>query len=173
MTTNEAKRIILVPYDTAWPELAARGQLQACGAAGADSPSGATTHVEHVGSTSIPGCAAKPVVDLMPARVSFEAGGACRAPRRHHFVRYADASDVGLTEHVHMYTPGEGQWGDHIAFRDYPRAHDEERDEYVALRRALAERHAHDGVAYTDAKSDFVQRILRLACNAPTAEEQT
>jgi GrpB-like predicted nucleotidyltransferase (UPF0157 family) len=124
----------------------------------------------------------------MPALVSFEAGVACveplealgydyrgefGIPRRHYFVRYADDSDVGLTEHVHMYSPGEGQWGDHIAFRDYLRAHDEERDEYVALKRVLAERHAHDVEAYADAKSDFVQRILRLAREAATAEEQT
>lgn len=177
MTTNERRRIYLVPYDPGWPAAASRlaeELLAVCGPAGA----GAITGVEHIGSTSIPGCAAKPVIDLMPALVNFEAGLDCveplaalgydyrgeyGLPRRHYFSRRADASTVGLDEHVHMYTPGEGQWDDQLAFRDYLRAHDEARDEYVALKRVLAERHPHDGQAYADDKSEFVQRILRLA----------
>jgi GrpB-like predicted nucleotidyltransferase (UPF0157 family) len=177
MTTNEARRIYFVPYDPAWPELAARvaGELLAvCGPAGA----GAITGVEHIGSTSIPGCAAKPVIDLMPALVGFSAGLDCvepleavgyrylgeyGLPRRQYFSRSATDSTVGLREHVHMYTPGEGQWDDHLAFRDYLRAHDEARDEYVRLKRVLAERHPHDVQAYADDKSEFVQSILRLA----------
>jgi GrpB-like predicted nucleotidyltransferase (UPF0157 family) len=176
MTTNDARRIYLVPYNPAWPKLAARlaGEiLKACGPAGA----GAITSVEHIGSTSIPGCAGKPLIDLMPALVRYEAGLDCveplgalgyeyrgefGLPRRHYFTRYSAASSVGLTEHLHMYTPGEGQWDDQLAFRDYLRAHDEARDEYVALKRVLAERHPFDGQAYADDKSEFVQRILRL-----------
>ncbi len=177
MTTNEARRIYLVPYEPAWPDLAAQvaGEiLEGCGPDGV----GAITRVEHIGSTAIAGCDAKPVIDLMPALVSFEAGRDCVAPlkargyqyrgqfglpRRHYFSRPAAASTIGIDEHVHMYTPGEGQWDDQLAFRDYLRAHEDARDEYVALKRELALRHPHDGDAYAEDKSNFVQRILRLA----------
>ncbi len=176
MTTNEARRIYLVRYDPAWPGLAAQvagAIVEACGADGV----GAITRVEHIGSTSIAGCDAKRVIDLMPALVSFEAGHDCVTPlealgygyhgeyglpRRHYFSRPAAASTIGLAEHVHMYTPGEGQWDDQLAFGDYLRAHEDARDEYVALKRALALRYPHDGDAYADDKSDFVQRILRM-----------
>ena len=172
MTTNETRRIYLVPYDPSWPKLSARvaGELlEACGPA--------LSYVEHIGSTSIPGCAAKPMLDLMPALASFEAGLDCIAPlrelrydyrgeygipRRHYFSRSAAASAVGLVEHVHMYAPGEGQWNDQLAFRDYLRTHDGARDEYVELKRVLVQRHPCDGNAYADDKSDFVQSILRL-----------
>lgn len=177
MRTDDAPHIYLVPYDPRWPTLAreiADELLEVCGPGGA----GALTRVEHIGSTSIPGCDAKPVIDLMPALVSFDAGAACVAPleargyafhgeyglpRRRYFTRRAADSSIALDEHVHMYTPGEGQWHDQLTFRDYLRAHPDTRDEYAALKRTLAARHPHDGERYADDKGEFVQRVLRLA----------
>jgi len=126
--------------------------------------------VHHIGSTSVPGLLAKPIIDLMPGLRSFEAGleiveamsalgFEARAefgiPRRHYF----DREDV----HVHAFVPGEGQWQAHLDFRDYLRAHEDARTEYAALKRDLQQRFRFEREQYADAKSDFVASILRRA----------
>lgn len=163
--------IYLVPYDDRWPLMFAEAAVEirdACGEA--------VTRIEHIGSTAIPECAAKPVIDLMPGLTSFEAGNGCveamtrrgyeylgefGLPRRHYFVRRASGGT--LQRNVHMYPVGEGQWDAQIAFRDYLRAHDEAREAYVRLKRELALRFPDDGDAYSSAKSDFVAEILARA----------
>ena len=165
--------VVLVSYDPRWPaifEAVASELREACG--------DALLSVEHIGSTAIPGCEAKPVIDVMPGLASFEAGLRCVAPlealgyeyrgeygiaRRHYFARPPRSGRDELRLHVHMYAPGEGQWAAQLAFRDYLRSHVEAREQYVALKRVLAERFPHDGNAYADAKSEFVAEILSRA----------
>ncbi len=165
--------VVLVPYDPRWPaifEAVAAELREACG--------DALVSVEHIGSTADPGCEAKPVIDVMPGLASFEAGPRCVAPldalgyeyrgeygiaRRHYFVRAPRPGRDELRVHVHMYAPGEGQWGAQLAFRDYLRSHIDARDQYVALKQALAKRFPHDGNAYADAKSEFVAEMLSRA----------
>ena len=163
------RRVELVPYDTTWPQTFAsmrRRILDACG--------GVVVDVEHIGSTSIPGLAAKDVVDLMPGLRAFEDGTGCVAamesvgfeykgefgiPGRHYF-KMDDPVTGKRLHNCHMYAVGHDEWVAHLAFRDYLRAQDDWRDRYETLKRALAVQHPDDVEAYADAKTDFVKEVV-------------
>lgn len=160
--------IVLVPYDARWPDLFAKERaaiLQACG--------GAIRTVHHVGSTSIPGIIAKPVIDIMAVLPRHEDGLGCIAPMiglgyesrgeagipGRHFFRKGDPR----SHHVHMFADGHPEIGRHLRFRDYLRLDAEEARAYEALKRELAARFVDDVGAYADAKDEFCTRIDRLA----------
>ena len=129
--------------------------------------------IHHVGSTAIPGLAAKPIVDIMAgvtnldeARAVFEQLGElhyCYAPYRPemHWV-YKPSPDF-RTHHLILVEPDGPWWQARLLFRDYLRAHPDAVAEYEALKRDLASRHAEDRQAYTDAKTAFVERIVARA----------
>lgn len=178
--TRGAGKIVLAPYDPAWPVLfeEERARLQtAIGEWAAD--------IQHVGSTSIPGIAAKPIIDIAVhlrspldalkcitplVEMGYECLGEFGIPGRIYFRRRTESplpgqahDGVGRTHHVHMYETGHEQFDYHIVFRDYLRSHAGAAQEYEALKRDLAVRFNDDVEAYADAKSDFVQHILSLA----------
>lgn len=185
MPATPRRDVILADYDPAWPELfeAERKRLQAaigqCAVA-----------IEHVGSTAIPGIAAKPVIDISVALRSeldalrcitplFELGYECLGeyglPGRIFFRKRTDSpllgqvsSGVGRTHQMHMYTNGHSEHVQHILFRDYMRSHPLDARDYAQLKRKLAAEH-DDIEAYAKAKSDFIQRILRKARQNGTA----
>ena len=159
------REVILQPYDPSWPALAAGWIAQIVDAAGDP-----VLEVHHIGSTAVPGMLAKPIIDLMPGLASYEAGttivramtrlgfearGEHGLPHRHYFHRH----DV----HVHAYAVGEGQWHDHLDFRDYLRSHQAARDEYAALKRELQARYRFDPVEFSNQKSAFVERAPEAA----------
>lgn len=132
--------------------------------------------VQHVGSTSVPGLDAKPILDIAVAldplarsqvkeiAARMQAGG--YQYRGDHgpdgglmFVR--GAGDV-RTVHVHMVPGDDPEWTAYIRFRDHLRANPRRRDEYQQLKRQLAARYPDDRAAYTDAKARFVAETLRL-----------
>lgn len=164
--------IILVPYDARWPAAFAIERdaiLRACG--------GVIRAVHHVGSTSIPGIAAKPVIDILPVLLRHEDGLGCveamtalgyeargeAGIRGRHFFRKGDPR----SHHVHMFADGHPEIGRHLRFRDYLRAHPDEARAYESLKRALAARFVTDTRGYADAKDEFCARIDRLALAAP------
>lgn len=169
--------ILIEAYHPAWPSIAARlaaGITEACG--------GAVLRVEHIGSTSVPGLAAKPVIDLMPVLARFEGGERCVAPMQargyeyrgeygilgRHYFRGQDAT-TGLQIHVHMLVEGSRECRNHLLFRDYLRAHPHEAEAYAALKHSLALQHRDNRERYTDAKAPWVQAALeRAAVYAPT-----
>ena len=134
--------------------------------------------VEHVGSTSVPGLAAKPIVDVLvglrslsdsPAIVEQMVGAGYRyvpdyevdLPERRYFSRGPEGA---RTHHLHMVETTTEFWRRHIAFRDWLRANPETALEYEDLKRRLAELHNSEQIAdYTDAKTDFIQDIERRA----------
>jgi GrpB-like predicted nucleotidyltransferase (UPF0157 family) len=137
--------------------------------------------VEHVGSTAVPGLAAKPVIDLMasvadPDVVVVQAGellaadGWCYVPPdldrgrswRRFFVK-PDASGQRRVAHLHVIRAGHPRWAEQIAFRDALRRDDQLARSYEELKRRLAAQHADDREAYTEAKADFVADALRRA----------
>ena len=166
--------IVLAPYDLAWASqfAAARDEiLSACG--------GLVIEVHHIGSTSIPGIAAKPIVDMMPVVRRFEDGAACVGglrklgyeyrgeygiAGRHYFVR-GDPRSL----HAHMYTADHWEVERHLLFRDYLRTHPDERAAYEHLKRDLAKQFTHDVQAYAAAKTPFCDRIVGLARAAARA----
>jgi len=137
-----------------------------------------TDVVEHVGSTAVPGLAAKPVIDVMasvcdPDAVVKEAGSRLAAdgwsyvppeldqrPWRRFFVR-PDASGQRRVAHLHVIASGHPRWLAQIAFRDALASDDRLARRYEVLKRKLAEHHNDDREAYTDAKAEFVAAALR------------
>ena len=163
--------VFLVPYDAAWPALyaeAAAAIREACGEL--------VTRIEHVGSTSIPGIAAKPYLDIMPGFETFEDGfkvvpamealgyesrGELGIPGRHYFTKWVEGDDRVWKHNVHAYAVGHGEWVRHLVFRDALRAVPALREEYEALKIELAALHRDEVQPYADAKSEFVERVIR------------
>ena len=158
----------LVPYDSTWPlEFASEAARieRAC--------AGLPIKLEHIGSTSIPGLSAKPVIDILAGRpgnvrgteyiaalkqIGYEHKGAYGIPGRNYFRR-----GVPRTHHVHLFNWSSDLWQDHVLFRDYLRAHPDVAREYDTLKRELAAMYLQDKEKYTDAKGPFVRSIVRRA----------
>jgi GrpB-like predicted nucleotidyltransferase (UPF0157 family) len=134
---------------------------------------GAALRVDHIGSTSVPGLAAKPVLDMMagvanlaaarPAIVTLTELGWAYAPHRpeaYWFYRPSDAELLAHTHHLHLTQPGSALWRERLAFRDALRADSAVRDEYQALKRRLATENEDDLAGYTSHKRAFVARVL-------------
>jgi len=132
--------------------------------------------IHHVGSTAIPGIAAKPVIDMIAGVRDFEEARAAFAPLReesyhyaphrpgiaHHFSKPSPRLST-LTHNLHLTEPESDLWRERLAFRDALRGDPGLVDEYQALKVRLAEEHSHDVGAYTAGKREFVVRVLATA----------
>lgn len=130
---------------------------------------------EHIGSTSIFGLDAKPIIDLMIAVPSMDvAQAAIEDLTRAGYVFRPDGSladrvyfnkrDSGRdSHHISLTTIDSNFWAEKIVFREYLRADEKLREEYQLLKRDLSSRHPRDRVAYTNSKRDFVYRVLDRA----------
>ena len=161
--------IIVVDYDPEWPKVFAmlRDRIAA--------PLGdVAAAIEHVGSTAVPGLAAKPIIDIHVLLAS--AGGLQHAIERLAPLGYEHEGDLGVigreafkhapdlpVHHLYVCLPDCAEYGRNIAFRDYLRAHSDSAQAYGALKIELAKRHRDDRKAYTAAKTDFVADIVRRA----------
>lgn len=124
--------------------------------------------IQHIGSTSIPGLCAKPVLDIAIGVKSFEEAfatvppleslgytfrGEYGLPRRHYFTKGSPR-----THHLHMWEITSDEWKRHIAFRDYLRANHEARDRYAALKQDLSLT-AKTRQEYQDGKDPLIQHL--------------
>ncbi len=132
--------------------------------------------LEHFGSTAIPGLSAKPIIDILIAVRSLVAAQATfvEALRNLDYVYWADNPKkdrmffvkgmppfgARRSHHVHVAEPHAEMW-QRLAFRDYLRAHPEEARTYERLKSRLAAEHRTDREAYTDAKSAYVESVMR------------
>ena len=164
----------IVDYDPRWPLLF---DEEAERLRSAIDPS-LIVGLEHFGSTAIPGLSAKPIIDILIAVRSLAAAKASLvAPLRTlDYVYWADNPKKdrmffvkGMppfgskrTHHVHV-TELHGEMWQRLAFRDYLRVHPEEAAVYAQLKSRLAAEHRTDREAYTDAKSAYVETVLRKA----------
>ena len=167
--------VSIVPYDSTWP-----GRFEAEAERIERALDGLPIRLEHIGSTSIPGLAAKPVIDILAGRpprsrvepyiaamkqLGYEHMGSYGVPGRNYFRRGKPRS-----HHVHM-VPWTGPlWREHLLFRDHLRAHPDVRREYEALKYELAVRFAHDKKLYQDEKGPYIKRVIREATVAEAAE---
>lgn len=162
------EEIVLVPHDPRWLSAAAaecERIARACGPA--------VKGVEHIGSTSVPGLIAKPVLDLMPLIDNFEDGYSCVTPMR--ALGYWYAGDFGIpgrhlfvkgsprTHHAHMLLRTSKEARRHLAVRDTLRARPEMAARYAALKEQLAARFGDDRESYANAKAAFMREIFDLA----------
>ena len=129
--------------------------------------------IQHVGSTSIPGIPAKPILDLGIAVDEFENARTCIEPltdigysfrgehgilQRHYFTR-GDPT----THHIHMVEESSDEWTKLIRFRDLLRADPKMAEDYSNLKRDLWERLPGDRKAYQAAKAAFICDVLKRA----------
>lgn len=156
--------ILLADSDLAWPKLFDAPAARAAAALGP-----IPARIEHVGSTSVPGLPAKPVIDL---DVVVTAADIPSAIERLAALGYAHKGDGGLPgreafwsprgearHHLYLCTPDALAFQDQILFRDYLRANPEIAREYAALKRELAARHGADRAAYQTGKEGFIDAI--------------
>src|SRR5271166_2343247 len=129
----------------------------------------AGVEIHHIGSTAVPGMAAKPILDLMALVDSYEepiarlvVDGGYQYPRafnaalvKRRFLLYPRSSM--RTHHMHL-VDDPVELARYLRFRDRLRADPALAGEYVKLKQALAARYRHDRAAYTEAKSEFVSR---------------
>lgn len=160
--------VTLVAYDPSWPELYAREERRIRAALGARA-----LRVEHVGSTSVPGLAAKPIVDVVlqvadsgdePAWLpDLEAAGYVLRIREPDFLEHRMLRGPDTKVNLHVYSDGCAEVARMLLFRDWMRAHDDERELYERTKRTLAARTWDRVQSYADAKSDVVGEILARA----------
>jgi len=160
--------ILIMDYDPDWPARAAgiAGELAAA-------LPGVFTRIEHVGSTSVPGLAAKPIIDLMARVESLDAAGAVLAerlpglsfeiydtgmPGRLFYFRLLDGQRVC---HLHVVPEATFATRNEVLLRDLLRRAPEDAARYGALKRALAA--DHDGDSYTRAKTALIQELVDRA----------
>jgi GrpB-like predicted nucleotidyltransferase (UPF0157 family) len=158
--------VVIADYDPAWPALFEREAGRLRNVLGAE-----ILLLEHVGSTSVPGLAAKPVIDILlvvadPADEGrylppLEQAGyrlVIREPGWHEH-RALKGPDTDINLHVHG--PASPEIERHLRFRDHLRADDADRELYQRTKRELAARPWTYIQQYADAKSAVVEKILR------------
>jgi GrpB-like predicted nucleotidyltransferase (UPF0157 family) len=126
--------------------------------------------IHHIGSTSVPGLAAKPTIDILlevkhikqvdecnkqMELLGYEAWGEYNIPGRRFFVK----GDTKRTHHVHTFESNSQDIARHLYFRDYLKSHPKEAKEYANLKIKLAEQFAHNRRAYVQNKQEFVRRM--------------
>ena len=160
----------IVDYDPAWPEMAAAEIARVRTALGT-----VAVRIEHVGSTAVPGLAAKPIVDLQVSVREVEPRARyvgpledlgylfapdSESPDFHFFGRPAERP---RTHHLHVCEAGSEHELRHLAVREYLRTHPDEAARYGELKRRLVARHPRDRLAYIEGKEDFVGALERRA----------
>lgn len=162
-----ADRVTIVPYDPEWP-LRFAEEVTVLEAVFA----GSRAAIEHIGSTSVMGLGAKPIIDIMIGLERLADGETRIAALEALDYEYVPEYESEMPDrryfrkprrgprayHVHCVVKGSPFWIRHLAFRNHLRAHPESARAYEELKRSLAVRLAKD--EYTDAKSPFIEGIL-------------
>jgi GrpB-like predicted nucleotidyltransferase (UPF0157 family) len=165
---REPMPVQVVPYDPAWPERFEAWRDRLAGFLGP-----AAVRIEHVGSTSVPGLAAKPIVDIQVSVADMddedgyvppcEAAGLQLRFRDHEHRYFHPPPPRPRDVHVHVCQQGNDWERVHLLFRDYLRTSAAGRDAYVAAKHEAARLWADQGAAYTEAKSGVILGILSQA----------
>lgn len=156
--------IIVVNYDPNWSIQYEQEKIQIIKAL-----DGKIVDIQHIGSTSVPGLAAKPIIDILlgleippkPDQISsLEALGYLYLgefgiPGRHYFRR-----GMPRTHQIHAVQVDSEFWKTHILFRDFLRTHPEAAQEYEALKRHLAVEFRYERDRYTDSKAPLINQLL-------------
>lgn len=161
-------KIKLTPYDPQWPIMFQR-EAEQIGSALQPDP----IQIEHIGSTSIPGLAAKPVIDILLGLSSFDqapvtveklvAQGYTYLPQyedgmpfRRLFIREVEGKRISNVHTVEIDTPF---WIRHLAFRDHLRSNPDIRNQYETLKLNLARQEWESVNDYAQAKTEFIRAI--------------
>jgi GrpB-like predicted nucleotidyltransferase (UPF0157 family) len=153
---RERREIVIADYDPAWPARFEVERVRIAAALG-----DRALRIEHVGSTSVPGLAAKPIVDILVGVASLDGvdleptGYLLRVREAGHLMFRTPELDV----HVHVWASGSPNIAADLAFRDRLRGSAEDRAAYEALKRELATRDWPDMNHYAEAKGPLIREI--------------
>lgn len=166
--------IRIVDYDPCWPSLYEEEERRVLDAVGHK-----VIEIEHIGSTSVPGLGAKPIIDLMAGLQGPADAEECLPPLHDlgytHVLPQPEEEDwyyclgkgphsVGY--HLHLVKAGSAFWGRHILFRDYLRAHPETAQQYHELKKRLAASYREQRLEYNLAKTAFIESVIAEARKA-------
>ncbi len=158
--------VVVVPYDPRWPDRFSAEAGRIAPALGDN-----LLEIRHVGSTSVPGLAAKPIIDMMPIvrdirlvdvataqmiELGYEPMGQFGLPGRRFFRRSVDGV---RTHHAHIYAQGDPDVARHVDFVAYLSAHPDEAARYGELKQRLAAQHPDDATAYMDGKDGLIKEL--------------
>ena len=164
-------QITLAEYDPEWPVLFDREAARIRVVLG-----DTAVRVEHVGSTSVPGLAAKPIIDILLAVPdsaneqayvpALESVGYVLRIREPHWFEHRLFKGPDTNINLHVFTVGAAEIDRMLLFRDWLRADDADRDAYLQVKRDLAKRSWRHVQHYADSKTAIVQPILARAAAA-------
>lgn len=160
--------ITLIEYDSRWPEQFEQVANRVCSVLGSKA-----LRVEHVGSTSVPGLCAKPIIDMLlvvadsadePSYVpALEAAGFTLRIREPEWFEHRLFKGPDININLHVFSEGMSETERMLRFRDWLRASDTDRDNYARLKRGLAQRVWRHVQNYADAKASIIQEIMDSA----------
>ncbi len=169
------QEIIIEPYNPKWPEIYKEEKSKIYKALGFCSDGGVLYRIEHIGSTSVPGLAAKPCIDIMvdayPIPLSkdkiasledigYKYWGENGIRGREYFTK------GGHDVHLHIFAFGTKQWRRHILFRDYLRDNSLARAGYQNLKLKLAKQFKDDRKSYQAGKAELIAELEQQAFKA-------
>jgi GrpB-like predicted nucleotidyltransferase (UPF0157 family)/prolyl-tRNA editing enzyme YbaK/EbsC (Cys-tRNA(Pro) deacylase) len=169
ITRPLAQPVIIAPYDPEWVTKYEGEKLRIQTAMGSY-----LKGIEHIGSTAVPGLPAKPIIDILGGIPSLldapsfiprlEGIGYCyipeyetQLPHRRYLTR-AEAGHVVI--HLHIVEISSQFWQEHLAFRNRLRSDHSLRDAYGSLKTRLATKYGNDRIGYTNAKAEFIHKVL-------------
>ncbi|CAH2466187.1 GrpB family protein [Bacillus mycoides] len=159
------RKIVVVSYENHWSE---KFQMEA---ERLKSAMPETVKIHHIGSTSVPGLAAKPIIDMIMEVESIDrvdhwnerfkelgyiVKGENGISGRRFFIH---GTEEKRSYHLHVFEKGNPEITRHLSFRDYMMAHCEEAEAYATLKKELAEKYTYDGTMYTEGKNEFVRNV--------------
>ncbi|KAA5927764.1 GrpB family protein [Pantoea sp. Bo_2] len=163
------RTVIVVPYDDKWPEMFETESLLIKSLLG-----GVAKNIHHIGSTSVPGLSAKPIIDILlevsdineldrynraMAHAGYVARGENRMSGRRYFIKGGDQR----SHQVHAFASGDMQVLRHLVFRDYLRKNTTIAGLYAELKHSAARLSRNDAHRYSALKANFIAHHLRLA----------
>jgi GrpB-like predicted nucleotidyltransferase (UPF0157 family) len=168
--SSEQREVELVPHNPEWSQQADQEISRFL-----DSLSFTIIGIYHIGSTSVPGIKAKPILDFVMEvenlsdvidaiaefeSLGYQSKGEYGIPGRQFFTRDTDGE---RSHHLHVFQKGHPDIERHTAFRDYLRANPEAAKAYEKLKEELANRFPKHSSNYTEAKSDFILSMDEVA----------
>lgn len=173
-----SQHVIVVDYDPSWPKKYEEEAEKLRTVLG-----GNCAALWHIGSTSVPGLAAKPIIDILGAVKCLEEADKQRAAFEK--LGYEYLGEFGIagrrylrkggderTHQVHLFREDDREnLSRHLAFRDYLRAHEDVKAQYAPLKKELARKYPYDIERYCEGKDAFVKETERAALQAYQVRE--
>jgi len=172
----EPQTIVVADYDPAWPERFRYEEARIRAALGA-----AALSVEHIGSTSVPGLAAKPILDVLlvvedsgdegfyvPA---IEGAGYVLRVREPGFDEHRMFRTPAKDVHVHVFSPGSPEIDRYLLLRERLREDEGDRELYARTKRELASREWPSMQHYAEAKTEVIEGIIARAAAARASKD--